>query len=94
MVSITENKRCLKTKKATNVAFLLNMVREGGVEPPHQRYWYLKPARLPIPPPSHEIKNQRTTTAQTQLTTFRAQRRGANYAYAHRQNQRIVLTQQ
>ena len=32
------------------------MVREGGVEPPHQRYWYLKPARLPIPPPSHEIK--------------------------------------
>ncbi len=38
------------------MAFLLNMVREGGVEPPHQRYWYLKPARLPIPPPSHEIK--------------------------------------
>ncbi len=28
----------------------IGVVREGGLEPPHHRYWYLKPARLPIPP--------------------------------------------
>lgn len=29
------------------------MVREGGVEPPHQRRQILSLVRLPIPPPSH-----------------------------------------
>ncbi|GEM_PF-2524808 len=40
------------------------MVREGGVEPPYQRRWFLRPVRLPIPPLSLEhgkITNFRVT---------------------------------
>ena len=29
------------------------MVRVEGLEPPRQSHWYLKPARLPIPPHPH-----------------------------------------
>ncbi len=60
------------------------MVREGGVEPPHQRYWNLNPARLPIPPPSHEIKIKEQPLLSTLLVKkICAKQRGANYAYAY-----------
>lgn len=43
--------RPLKRNKAPEASFKgPSEVREGGLEPPHLGHWYLKPARLPIPP--------------------------------------------
>lgn len=38
-------------------AVFAELVREGGLEPPHPcEYWHLKPARLPIPPLAHVVR--------------------------------------
>ena len=41
-------------------SYILLMVRKGGLEPPCQRRWFLRPVRLPIPPPSHFQTNNTT----------------------------------
>ena len=65
------------------------MVREGGVEPPHQRYWNLNPARLPIPPPSHEkIEKNKKQNSGAYSHHLKC---GANYAATALQNQRISI---
>ena len=33
--------------------YIFFLIREERLELSHHRYWYLKPARLPIPPLSH-----------------------------------------
>ena len=35
----------------------LLLVRMRGLEPPRRWHWFLRPARLPVPPHPHNINN-------------------------------------